>query len=70
MVYLDVFLMILITFIFVLLFIPVVRAIAIHVGALDLPNARKVHKVPIPRLGEYILVFYLGICFLAKNLYK
>ena len=49
--YLQIFFMIAITCLFVLLFIPVVKIIAIHVGALDLPNARKVHKVPIPRLG-------------------
>ena len=53
-----VFFMVAVTGLFVLLFIPVVKKIAIHVGALDLPNARKVHKVPIPRLGG--LGIYLG----------
>ena len=36
---------------FVALFIPVVKKIAEFIGAMDIPNARKVHKVPIPRLG-------------------
>ena len=47
----NIFLIIVITMLFVLIFIPVVKQIAIHVGALDIPNARKVHKTPIPRLG-------------------
>ncbi len=43
--------MVFIPFIFVALTIPVVKKIAVHVGALDMPNERKVHKVPMPRLG-------------------
>lgn len=37
--------------IIVALIIPFVKKIAIHINALDIPNERKVHKVPIPRLG-------------------
>lgn len=44
-------LIVLTTFTFVALFIPVVKKIAEFIGAMDIPNARKVHKVPIPRLG-------------------
>ena len=47
----NIILMVLVTFLFVLFFIPVVKEIALHVGALDIPNERKVHKKPIPRLG-------------------
>lgn len=36
---------------FVILFIPIVKKIAVYIGALDIPDKRKVHKVPIPRLG-------------------
>ena len=43
--------MVFIVFLFVVIFIPIVKKIAIHIDALDIPNARKVHKVPIPRLG-------------------
>lgn len=49
--YKELFLMVFITFLFVALFTPIVKRIAVHIGALDIPNKRKVHKVPIPRLG-------------------
>ncbi len=45
------FMMVFLTFLFVALIIPIVKKIAIHIDALDVPNQRKVHKVPIPRLG-------------------
>ena len=44
-------LMIIIPFLFTLLFIPCVKKIAEFIGAMDLPNERKVHKVAIARLG-------------------
>ena len=47
----DIFLMIGIPFIFVALIIPFVKKIAIHIGAIDIPDKRKVHKKPMPRLG-------------------
>lgn len=40
-----------VTFMFTALFIPIVKKIAEFIGAMDMPNARKVHKKPIPRLG-------------------
>ena len=46
-----VILIIVTTFIFTALFIPVVKKIAEFIGAMDIPNARKIHKTPIPRLG-------------------
>lgn len=46
-----VLLIILTTFIFTAIFIPVVKKIAEFIGAMDIPNERKVHKTPIPRLG-------------------
>lgn len=46
-----VLLIILTTFIFAAVFIPVVKKIAEFIGAMDIPNARKVHNKPIPRLG-------------------
>lgn len=42
---------------FVALVIPFIKTLAEHVGAMDIPNARKVHKNPIPRMGG------LGIYF-------
>ena len=37
--------------IIVALIIPLVKKISIHINALDIPDARKVHTKPIPRLG-------------------
>ena len=36
---------------FVGMFMPIIKKIAVFIGALDIPNKRKVHKLPIPRLG-------------------
>jgi len=38
-------------FLFTLILIPIVKRIAVACGALDKPNARKVHQVPIPLWG-------------------
>ena len=47
----NVILIVVITMVFVMVFIPVVKNIAIYIGALDIPDMRKVHNEPIPRLG-------------------
>ena len=47
----TILLMSFISFIFVVSIIPFVKKIALHVNAMDMPNERKVHKVPMPRLG-------------------
>ena len=44
-------LMVFVTFLAVVVLIPIIKRIAIHIGALDIPNKRKVHKTPIPRMG-------------------
>ena len=46
------------TFFVVACLIPIIKKIAAHVGALDIPNERKVHTKPMPRLGG--LGIYLG----------
>ena len=43
------------------LFFPIVKWIANHIGALDYPNERKVHKKPMPLLGG--LMMFLGFIF-------
>lgn len=48
---LNIILMVLIPFVFVSLLIPFVKRIATHIGAIDVPDKRKVHKKPMPRLG-------------------
>ena len=47
----EVIAIIVITMIFVMLFMNIVKKIAVYIGALDIPDQRKVHKAPIPRLG-------------------
>ena len=48
---LRILMMILITTLFVGMIMPLIKKIAIFVGAMDEPNERKVHKQVIPRLG-------------------
>lgn len=53
---------ILVTFIASVLLVPIAKKLALYIGALDVPNERKVHKVPIPRLGGLAIfgAFLLG----------
>ena len=57
-----------IPFLFVLCFIPFIKRAAEHVGAMDIPDARKVHKKPIPRLGGLGIYcgFLLGYIFFGE----
>ncbi len=50
--------MIIVPFLFVLAIIPFIKKVAIHVNAMDIPNGRKVHHEPMPRLGG--LGIYMG----------
>ena len=65
----DILLMVGVTFLFTVLFIPIVGKIATHIGALDIPNERKVHKKPIPRLGGLGIYFgfLLGYILFGKE---
>lgn len=54
----EIIYMIIIPFLFVLAIIPFIKKVALHVGAMDIPNGRKVHKEPMPRLGG--LGIYMG----------
>lgn len=47
----DIILILITCFLFTALFMPIVKKIAFHIGALDKPNARKVHKDPKPDIG-------------------
>lgn len=49
------------TFVVVTSIVPFIKRIAIHIGALDIPNKRKVHSKPMPRLGG--LAIYIGFLF-------
>lgn len=52
---------------------PLVKKLAMAVGAMDIPDARKVHKFPIPRLGglaiyqAFVIAVLAGVPF-SKNL--
>jgi UDP-GlcNAc:undecaprenyl-phosphate GlcNAc-1-phosphate transferase len=39
------------SFLFVIIFVPLVRKLALRIGFVDLPSARKVHKSPVPLGG-------------------
>ena len=54
----EIILMIVVPFLFVLAIIPFIKKVAHHVGAMDIPDKRKVHSKPMPRLGG--LGIYLG----------
>ena len=55
--------------IFVAFAIVLVKKIAIHINALDIPNERKVHTKPIPRLGGLGIYFgfLLGYMIFGQN---
>ena len=48
---------------------PIVKKIAVHINALDMPEARKVHKKPMPRLGGLAIffAFLMGYMFFGEN---
>lgn len=47
----NVFEIVLVTFLISLVLVPLAKVIAKHIGAMDMPNERKVHTKPMPRLG-------------------
>ena len=55
--------------IIVALIIPIVKKIAVHINALDIPDARKVHTKPIPRLGGLgiFIGFLMGYMIFGKS---
>ena len=59
----------LITFLTSIILTPLVKTIAIHINALDIPNKRKIHKKPIPRLGGLAIFFsfMLGYMLYART---
>lgn len=58
---LRILIMVLTSFIVVALVIPFIKRVANHIGAMDIPDKRKVHKTPMPRLGG--LGIYFGFLF-------
>lgn len=60
----KILLMVMTTAILVAIVTPFVKKIAIHIGALDIPNERKVHTTPIPRLGGLGIFFGLLVGYM------
>ena len=68
---LQIIIMVMVPFISVTLIIPVIKKIAFHIGAIDIPNERKVHKRPMPRLGGLGIYsgFLLGYMLFGEHTY-
>lgn len=68
--------MVVITFIFSVLIIPVMKRIAHHIGAIDIPRKdegnRHIHKKPIPKLGGVgiFFAFLLGYMLFGQHSIK
>ena len=58
----NIYNIVLVTFVASIFFVNIVKKVAFHINALDIPNARKVHKHPMPRIGGLgiFLAFILG----------
>ncbi len=52
------------SFLVSLILVPICKKIAVHVDALDIPNERKVHKVPMPRLGGLAIFLSFLLCYM------
>ncbi len=65
----NVLYILLVTFITSLIFIPISKKIAKHIGAMDIPNERKIHEKPMPRLGGIAIYtsFLVGFMFFGNN---
>lgn len=61
--------MVLTSFLTVVLITPFIKRVALHIGAMDIPNERKVHKEPIPRLGGLgiFIGFLVGYMFYGET---
>jgi UDP-GlcNAc:undecaprenyl-phosphate GlcNAc-1-phosphate transferase len=57
------------TFMFTAVIVPFIRDMALHIGAVDKPNKRKVHKGIMPRLGglAIFLSFLFGYMLFSKQ---
>ena len=64
----KILMMVIVSALFVTCIIPFIKKIALHVGAMDIPDKRKVHNKPMPRLGGLgmYLGFLLGYMFFGE----
>lgn len=65
----EILLMVGVTFAASVLIMPIIKKIAIFIGAFDIPNERKVHKKPMPRLGGLgiYFAFLLGYMLFGQH---
>ena len=65
----NVIVILIVTFLTSLILTPIIKLIAIHVNAMDIPNKRKIHNKPMPRLGglAIFLAFMLGYMLYARE---
>lgn len=52
---------VLVTFVTSMILVYIIKKVAVHINALDIPNERKVHKVAMPRIGG--LAIFLAFIF-------
>lgn len=64
----NVFIIVLITFLTSAFLVPLITKAAHHAGAMDIPNARKAHTKPTPRMGGLAIfgAFLLGYMLFAR----
>ena len=53
----NIFGIVIVTFLISVILVPITKKIAYHINALDLPDSRKVHKKPMPRIGGLAIFF-------------
>ena len=65
----NIFVILLVTFLASFILTPIVKKIAIHINAIDMPGKRKIHNKPMPRLGGLALfgAFMLGYMLYARE---
>ena len=63
----SIYSIIFVTFITSFILVFLVKKVAVQINAMDIPNERKIHKKPIPRLGglAVFLAFLLGYILYA-----
>ena len=60
----NIFLIVLVSFFITVILTPIVRWIAMKIGAMDKPNKRKVHDVPIASMGGLAIFLTFVICYM------
>ena len=65
----NIFIIVFVTFLVSALLVPIAKKVAHHVGALDIPNERKVHTKPMPRVGGLAIfaAFMIGYMLYAQS---